>query len=82
MLSSGCVFAAVELINSVTLGLEAANSYSFCCTVCAGEWHSYMLPPRVGIGGRDVNLLRIYPDWNGQSASYNLYLEYRSVVVI
>ncbi|WIA38079.1 hypothetical protein OEZ86_001448 [Tetradesmus obliquus] len=43
----------------------------------AGEWRSYVLPPRVGPSSKDVNLIRVSPDWDGPAAAYNFFLEYR-----
>jgi len=43
----------------------------------AGVWQTYVLPPRQGASSSDTNMLRVLGDWNGPSAAFNLFLEYR-----
>jgi hypothetical protein len=43
----------------------------------AGVWQSYTLPPRQGPGSADTNMLRVLGDWNGPSAAFNIFVEFR-----
>jgi hypothetical protein len=45
--------------------------------LCAGIWRTYILPPRQGASSSETNMLRVVGDWNGPSAAFNLFIEYR-----
>lgn len=47
--------------------------------MAAGVWTTYVLPPRQGASSSDSNMLRVLGDWNGRSAAFNMFIEYRSV---
>lgn len=72
MLSSCALGTRVRAHCQVTRQLTCA-----CARASAGEWRSYTLPPRSGGHSSDKNMLRLVADWSSQSASYNLFLEYR-----